>query len=190
MISPQKTNEIEPFSLHPKDEFLLAKYGSVLQPKSGIVYTNGLPLDIFKEKIKDIKLVEEEVHRKFGDVSQLIEQSEGEIDDASKVDKWIQNYMDRIQNNPTQCVRWCPGGQPLRTSLEEIAPPPCSKCGGKLQFELQLTAPVVYYLTREVGEGKNEHLHFSNVIVYTCSQNCNGADAPYIPQFTYVEDEL
>lgn len=178
------------FAVNLEEEFPLQTEENILKSKSGQEYTDGIPLDLFKEKLRDVKSVEEEVRKKYGDVSLLIEQSEGEVDDASKTDKWVENYMDRIGNNPSQCVRWNPGGQPLRVSAEEIVPPVCKHCGKKRQFELQLTAPIVYYLTQKIGESNNTFLHFSNVLVFTCSGNCNGKDAPYLLEFVYTEDEL
>lgn len=180
----------EIFSEIEEEEFLLFSAGTSLKSKFGKQYTKGIALDTFKEKLRTVNEVNEEITRKFGDISSLLEQSEGEIDETSKIDKWVENYMERIGNNPSQCVRWSPGGYPLRVSTEEIFPPPCQYCGAARHFEVQLTAPVVYFLTKDIGESNNNYLHFSNVLVFTCSANCNNKDTPYFMEYVVSEDEL
>lgn len=172
------------------EEFAVERRNNVLRSKFGSQYTEGIPLDIYCEDLKDIRSIEEEVTRKFGDLSRLVEDGEGETDDTNRLDSLIENYMSIVEQNPLQCIRWNPDGEPLRTSLEEIAVPPCAFCGAERRFELQLTAPTVYFLTKDIGETKNEFLHFSNILVFTCSGNCNSKDAPYIEEFTVTEAEL
>lgn len=182
--------ELECFNEASEPDFPLAK-DCVITSLHGIRYTDGVALDTIKEKLRDTKAIEDEVTKKYGDIAALIENAEGErAEDASRAEKWVEYYMNRIGNHPSQCVRWCPGGEALRTSLADISPPPCPKCGAARHFELQLTAPIVYFLTNDMGEANNKFLHFSNVLVYTCSKSCNSGEVPYAEEFVVVEDEL
>ena len=176
---------------------------ATLVPIKGVVYTDGLPLDLYVEptraKAKELSIEEQlaVAERLYGD-NATVDSSAFEEDDETPAEACVQEYMEEMEANPTQCVRWCPGGTPLRTSLSAVGvngaavPPPCPACGAPRQFEMQLTAPTVYYLTKDIGEAKNATLHFSNVLVYTCSKHCYAANdnRPYLPEYVVVEDEL
>lgn len=174
-------------------------------PLKGIVYTGGLALDLFEEppakKKKELSVEEQlAVAESMYGSGAALDTSGFEEDDETPAETCVREYMEQMERTPSQCVRWCPGGTPLRTSTAPIgpsgaaAPPPCAACGAARQFEMQLTAPVVYYLTKDIGEAKNASLHFSNVLVYTCSKHCytttDTKAAPYVPEYVVVEDEL
>jgi pre-rRNA-processing protein TSR4 len=182
--------------------FPLAPRATIAAVK-GTLYTDGLPLDLYVEpkraKTKELS-VEEQLavaERMYGD-NATVDTSGFEEDDETPAEACVREYMEELEANPSQCVRWCPGGAPLRTTLSPIGvsgaadPPPCTACGAPRQFEMQLTAPTVYYLTKDIGEAKNATLHFSNVLVYTCSRHCYATkdNSPYLPEYVVVEDEL
>lgn len=186
----EKPEEVKVFSEKLEEEFSLERCNPTLKLTCGRKYTEGIPLDIIEEELRETQSIQEEFTKKFGDLSRLIEQGDDEVDDTAKQDKWIENYMSRIENNPSQCVRWNRGGKPLRTSLEDLNVPPCSSCGAERHFELQLTAPIIYFLTKDLGEVNNKFLHFSNVLVFTCSANCNSKGSPYLREFVITEKEV
>ncbi|KPA82454.1 hypothetical protein ABB37_03517 [Leptomonas pyrrhocoris] len=172
-------------------------------PVKGTLYTDGLPLDLYVEPARAMTKelsIEEQLavaERMYGDGA-TVDTSGFEEDDESPTETCVREYLEAIEANPSQCVRWCPGGTPLRTSLSAIgvngaaSPPPCPACGAPRQFEMQLTAPMVYYLTKHIGEANNATLHFRNVLVYTCSKHCYAAtqNQPYLPEYVVVEEEL
>ncbi|KAK7195922.1 Programmed cell death protein 2, C-terminal putative domain containing protein [Novymonas esmeraldas] len=172
-------------------------------PLKGTVYTSGLPLDLYEEpppKRRKELTIEEQLaaaESLYGSGA-AVDTSGFEEDDETPAEECVREYMEQMELAPSQCVRWCPGGAPLRTSIAPVGvngdalPPPCPACGGARQFEMQLTAPVVYYLTRDIGEVKNTALHFSNVLVYTCSNHCYSTSSshPYLPEYVVVEDEM
>ncbi|CAJ1992715.1 Programmed cell death protein 2 C-inal domain containing protein [Leishmania donovani] len=182
--------------------FPLASRGMTV-PLKGALYTSGVPLDLYEEpppkQKKELSIEEQLAAAKsmYGS-SAALDTSGFEEDDEAPEDTCVREYMEHMERTPSQCVRWCPGGTPLRTSTIPIGvngsslPPPCPVCGAARQFEIQLTAPVVYYLTKDIGEAKNTALHFSNVLVYTCSSNCynTNSNLPYLPEYVVVEDEL
>ncbi|KAG5494085.1 hypothetical protein JKF63_01919 [Porcisia hertigi] len=189
----------------PKEQpaFPIASRG-MIAPLKGVVYTSGLPLDLYKEPLPNRRRelsIEEQLAAVESMYGRHAELGTGDFDDddhESPAETCVREYMEKMEQTPSQCVRWCPGGAPLRTSTMPIGvhggslPPPCPACGAARQFEMQLTAPVVYYLTKDIGEAKNTALHFSNVLVYTCSRNCYsaGSNPPYLPEYVVVEDEL
>ncbi|KAG5468401.1 hypothetical protein LSCM1_02381 [Leishmania martiniquensis] len=188
----------------PKEQpaFPLASRGMTV-PLKGTLYTSGVPLDLYEEpalKQKKKVSLEEQLaaaESVYGSCAAL-DTSGFEEEDEAPAETCVREYMEQMERSPSQCVRWCPGGRPLRTSTMPIGvngsslPPPCPACGSARRFEMQLTAPVVYYLTKEIGEARNTALHFSNVLVYTCSMNCynTGSNLPYLPEYAVVEDEL
>ncbi|KAG5491780.1 hypothetical protein JIQ42_01688 [Leishmania sp. Namibia] len=188
----------------PKEQsaFPLASRG-MTAPLKGVLYTRGVPLDLYEEPLpkrkKELSIEEQlaAAESMYGSCAAL-DTSGFEEDDEAPAETCVREYMEQMERFPSQCVRWCPGGAPLRTSSMPIGvngsslPPPCPACGAARQFEMQLTAPVVYYLTKDIGEVRNTALHFSNVLVYTCSRNCYNADSnlPYLPEYVVVEDEL
>lgn len=186
----KKPEEIKVFNEKLEDDFSLEQCKPTLKLTHGRQYSEGIPLDIIEEELRDTRFVQEEITKKFGDLSRLIEEGDDEVDDTVKHDKWIENYMSRLENNPSQCVRWNRGGKPLRTSLENLSVPTCSSCGAERHFELQLTAPIIYFLTKDLGELNNKFLHFSNVLVFTCSANCNSKESPYFREFVFTEKEV
>ncbi|GET92421.1 hypothetical protein, conserved [Leishmania tarentolae] len=172
-------------------------------PLNGTLYTKGLPLEVYEEvpqkQKRELSIEEQLAAAKsiYGSCAAL-DTSNFEEDNEDPEETCVHEYMEHMDRTPSQCVRWCLGGTPLRTSTTELAvngkslPPPCPACGAARQFEMQLTAPVVYYLTKDIGEAKNTTLHFSNVLVYTCSSNCynTNSNLPYMLEYVVVEDEL
>lgn len=171
----------------------LAKVGTPA-PTKGREYTKGLPLDLFEEpaepqrKSMTVEEDAEDAVRRYGDGAAL-DTTCFETDTETLLEKYVRKYMEKMEQTPSQCVRWCPGGHPLRTETTPLHPPPCPRCGAPRRFEVQLTAPAVYFLTRGMTERQNEHAHFSNVIVFTCSKNCYD-EIPYVEEYTVVEQEI
>lgn len=113
---------------------------------------------------------------------------EEEDDDAADV-KRESEFFDAIALEPSQVVRWHPGGEPLLSTLDPVATGRCSCCGAPRRFECQLMPPLIYFLTRDVGEARNE-LHFSTALVFTCSQDCYSLTLPYVTEGVCVQREL
>ncbi|EKF33607.1 hypothetical protein MOQ_002520 [Trypanosoma cruzi marinkellei] len=111
------------------------------------------------------------------------------VDEADEPlhEKLLRKYVERIGRVPSQCVRWGPGREPLQVSVMSIVAPRCPYCGEKRRYELQLTSPIIYFLTRSKEEKKHS-LHFGNVIVFTCSGNCN--TEAYALEYCFVEREI
>lgn len=176
----------------------ISKRGMVV-PLKGILYTDGIALDLYPEPLpakmaKETSLEEQLalLQSKY-DGSDVVDMDGfEELDSETPQEKITQAYMDRIELAPSQCVRWCPGGSPLRTHFKstESRVPPCPFCGAARQFEMQLVAPLVYFLTKDIGEKNNECLHFSNVLIYTCSQHCYDKERLYAPEHVEVEIEM
>ncbi|KAF8296265.1 putative Programmed cell death protein 2, C-terminal putative domain containing protein [Trypanosoma cruzi] len=102
-------------------------------------------------------------------------------------EKLLRKYVERIGRVPSQCVRWGPSREPLQLSVISIVAPRCPYCGKKRRYELQLTSPIIYFLTR-LNEEKKHSLHFGNVLVFTCSGNCN--TEAYALEYCFVEGEI
>lgn len=178
----------------PKVHHPLAMRGTIVDLK-GKQYTDGIPLDLFPEperKKENLGSMEQqlfEAQKVYGDGAAL-DVTSIENDDELPQDRCVRKYVERIGVVPSQCVRWCPGGQPLLASLTPVTVPPCPVCSAPRRFELQLTAPLVYYLTRNVDEKVKDTLHFSNVLVYTCSKNCYDSTPAYTSEYVVVNDEI
>ncbi|AAZ10709.1 Programmed cell death protein 2, C-terminal putative domain containing protein, putative [Trypanosoma equiperdum] len=110
-----------------------------------------------------------------------------EDEDEPLAEKLLRKYVDRIGRVPSQCVRWGPGQKPLRSSPAPIVIPRCPRCSNERRYELQLTSPIIYFLTKGKEE-KDHSLHFGSVLVYTCGGNCNVQ--PYSLEHCVVEDEV
>lgn len=179
-----------------REVFPLAAKGATAAV-GGRVYTTGLPLSLYVEPerlAERFGSVEEqlaEAQWRYGVDAGTLDTTSFEDDDETPLERVVREYVERVEESPTQCVRWCPGGKPLRAavmpSLQTV--PCCPACRAPRRFECQLTAPVVYYLTKGIGESNNAAVHFSNVFVFTCSGNCYGPDA-YLSEHVVVEDEI
>lgn len=158
--------------------------------------SDGIPLDIYEEppkpKVDYGSEAEQLENARKAIGAENVELDAFEEDDERKEDKVIRKYVSRIAQNPTQCVRWCMGGEPLRVSLGTFTVPPCPLCGGPRAFEFQLAAPSVYYLTRGSGEDTDgrDVLHYSNVFVYTCANSCYDHKLPYVREYVVMESEF
>lgn len=176
--------------------FPLARKGTTV-PLKGRLYTGGLPLNLFleperhHETLGSIEEQLEEAKRRYGVEAGTLDTTSFEEDDETPAEKVVRKYVERIELCPSQCVRWCPGDAPLRCSLMPSlqAIPPCPYCRCPRRYECQLTAPAVYYLTKDIGESRNADLHFGNVLVFTCSKNCHSGGA-YLAEHVVVEDEI
>lgn len=59
-------------------------------------------------------------------------------------DKVFRNFHTRVAHYPRQCVRYCPGGNPLPFSADPIPEiPPCPTCSNPRRFELQLMPAIL-----------------------------------------------
>lgn len=179
-----------------QEVFALAPNNTTV-PLKGRVYTNGLPLELYvepaqpKEKLGSTEEQLADAQRRYGVEAGTLDTTSFEEDDETPAERVVREYVERIERSPSQCVRWCPGTEPLRASLMPSLQsiPACPYCRAPRRFECQLTAPSVYFLTKGIGESKNADLHYSNVIVFTCSQNCY-ARVGYLAEYVVVEDEI
>ncbi|KAG8339427.1 Programmed cell death protein 2 C terminal putative domain [Trypanosoma vivax] len=148
-------------------------------------------LDIFEEPpklktkvepVKDQLLVAQQRYGKDAVETTLVEDEE-----ESLPEKCLRKFVERISRVPSQCVRWGPGQRPLRSSISPVTVERCQYCGSERRYELQLTSPTIYFLTK--GKDEREHtLHFTNILVFTCSSNCNSQ--AYSVEYCVVEDEI
>ncbi|KEG11684.1 pre-rRNA-processing protein TSR4 [Trypanosoma grayi] len=168
---------------------VLAPHGSK-PPIEGTCYPR-YGLEIFLEPLKlktKAVAVKEQLHeaqQKYGE--DVVEMAIVEDDDEPLHEKRLRKYVERISRVPSQCIRWGPNQEPLRSSVTPIVVPDCPHCGKERRYELQLTSPIIYYLTKSRDE-KNHPLHFGNVHVFTCSGNCN-VEA-YTSEYCVVEEEI
>ncbi|RNE98604.1 pre-rRNA-processing protein TSR4 [Trypanosoma rangeli] len=148
-------------------------------------------LDVFEEppklaaKSSTFKNELQETQKKYGD--NVVEMTIIEDDDEPLPEKCLRKYVERIGRAPSQCVRWAPGQEPLRSSVVTVAAPRCPYCNKERRYELQLTSPIIYFLTNTKGPRRHS-LHFGNVLVFTCSGNCN--TEAYASEYCVVEDEI
>ncbi|ORC93764.1 pre-rRNA-processing protein TSR4 [Trypanosoma theileri] len=148
-------------------------------------------LDVFEEppkvKVKCATINDQlrEVKQKYGD--DVVETTTMDEDDEPLHEKRLRKYVERIGRVPSQCIRWAPNQEPLRSSVTPIAVPNCPQCGSVRRYELQLTSPIIYYLVKAKDEKKHP-LHFGNVLVFTCSGNCNSKS--YAQEYCVVEKEI
>ncbi|CCD13268.1 unnamed protein product [Trypanosoma congolense IL3000] len=159
-------------------------------PAKGICYPCFV-LDIFEEPPKPNVSLDpptdqlNKAKQKYGEAA--VETTVVEDEEEPICEKVLRKYVQRIGRAPSQCVRWGPGQEPLRSSCAPITVPKCPHCMSHRQFELQLTSPIIYFLTK--GAEENDHsVHFGNVLVYTCSGNCN--TQPYSLEYCFVEVEM
>ncbi|RNF10992.1 pre-rRNA-processing protein TSR4 [Trypanosoma conorhini] len=127
----------------------------------------------------------QDAQKKYGD--NVVETAVVEEDDEPLQEKRLRKYVERIGRAPSQCVRWAPGKEPLQSSVVAATAPPCPYCGKERRYELQLTSPIIYFLTHKKGSRK-QSLHFGNVLVFTCSGNCN--TEAYSSEYCVVEEEI
>ncbi|ESL08613.1 hypothetical protein TRSC58_03681 [Trypanosoma rangeli SC58] len=148
-------------------------------------------LDLFEEppklgaKPSALKNQLQEAQEKYGD--NVVETTIIEDDDEPLQEKRLRKYVERIGRAPSQCVRWAPGQEPLRSSVVTVTAPRCPYCGKERRYELQLTSPIIYFLTNTKGPRRHS-LHFGNVLVFTCSGNCN--TEAYASEYCFVEEEI
>ncbi|KAH9577637.1 Programmed cell death protein 2 [Trypanosoma melophagium] len=167
----------------------LASPGSKAQVE-GLCYP-CFALDVFEEppkiKIKSATINDQlrEVRKKYGD--DVVETTVIDDDDEPLHEKRLRKYVERIGRVPSQCIRWAPNQEPLRSSVKTIVVPNCPQCGSVRRYELQLTSPIIYYLVKAKDEKKHP-LHFGNVLVFTCSGNCNSNS--YVLEYCVVEEEI
>ncbi|CAD2214846.1 pre-rRNA-processing protein TSR4 [Angomonas deanei] len=164
-------------------------------PLRGTLFPECVTLDLYEEEVKEKKKKEAEedmdaVMEKYGEGGK-VDFTSVEADTETLEEKYTRTYMAKMEESPSQCVRWCPGGRPLRTFTTPVVVPNCALCGAKRVFEFQLTAQLIYYLMQlnSISEKSNTTLHFSNIHVYACSANCYDG-TPYVKEFCFTEDEL
>jgi pre-rRNA-processing protein TSR4 len=118
------------------------------------------------------------------------DQSAG-ADDAEDEDATADEFVQRLARAPRQCVRWQPGGEPLVALCNAPRGPvaPCSLCGKARVFECQVMSPAIFFATEGVPEAE-QPLHFSTILVFTCSANCYAKDVPAATEVAIWHDEI
>ncbi|KNE66059.1 hypothetical protein AMAG_10322 [Allomyces macrogynus ATCC 38327] len=119
----------------------------------------------------------------------------------------LEKFVERIEDNPGQVVRYRHGGRALHYSdFAVISAPPagpkaekpgavpkCARCGSARVFECQLMStllsvlPVEQYAAKAAGPGPVDEtahpstwysgMEFGTVLVYTCGKNCVAVEA-------------
>uniref|UniRef100_A0A7S1PP88 Programmed cell death protein 2 C-terminal domain-containing protein n=1 Tax=Neobodo designis TaxID=312471 RepID=A0A7S1PP88_NEODS len=113
-----------------------------------------------------------------------------EEDDDEDEDPTPDEFVERISRAPRQCLRWQPGGIPLIARRDAFTGPvdPCP-CGRPRTFECQVMSPAIYFLSGDKAEA-DQPLHFSTILVFTCSAHCYAADAPVTEERAIWHEEL
>ncbi|KAI9314220.1 programmed cell death protein 2 [Dichotomocladium elegans] len=118
------------------------------------------------------------------------------------VDKLFKKFMERVECEPSQCVRYEMGGTPLL--YHQLQKPPqamagrCNHCGAPRIFELQLmpnilsVLPVSDYASTGSTDGQNKRINswdvgmeFGTVLVFVCEKDCH-PDSMELP--SHVEE--
>ncbi|KAF7732478.1 hypothetical protein EC973_003223 [Apophysomyces ossiformis] len=123
------------------------------------------------------------------------------------VDKQFKKFTERVECEPSQCVRYEWAGTPLlynqlQQQQQQAIQQRCTACGGPRTFELQLMPnilsllPTAEYAADSIGAVKpsdakalldswNIGMEFGTIIVYVCQKDCHPGD---IDEVTYVEE--
>ncbi|XP_055325136.1 programmed cell death protein 2-like [Sitodiplosis mosellana] len=85
-------------------------------------------------------------------------------------DLMFHNYLERIQENPGQILRYSRDTLPLLISPLVEALPKCQYCGTELLCEIQILPTLISKLQFVTGEPSP--IEFGNVLVFTCTKSC------------------
>lgn len=116
------------------------------------------------------------------------------------VDKQFTQFLERVECEPSQCVRYAWAGTPLfYGQLQQQQQPPlgghCSHCGSRRVFEMQLMPTVLSVLNVEAyahvekeAESPaqwNVGMEFGTVLIFVCERDCHPAPTE---QVSYSEE--
>ncbi|XP_031631672.1 programmed cell death protein 2-like [Contarinia nasturtii] len=97
-------------------------------------------------------------------------------------DLMFHNYLERIQENPGQILRYSRDTLPLLIAplIEPI--PKCQYCGNELLCEVQILPTLISKL--QFVNGEPSPIEFGNVLVFTCTKSC--WDTPDKMRFEHI----
>lgn len=121
----------------------------------------------------------------FGDNKRL-EQLE-----ASK-DRMFRRFMKRTRAYPDQVLRYrrwpenssCGLLWTNSHGILDSAPPDCEHCGSSRKFEMQITPQFLSFFMKQGGSA----LDFGTIVVYTCTQSCDGSNGGFAKEFAYRQN--
>ncbi|KAK6626588.1 hypothetical protein RUM44_009062 [Polyplax serrata] len=126
-----------------------------------------------------------EYQRNNGDVlfhgsHQHRDENEAAAEDYEKAipahgDKMFHHFLNRIQKNPGQILRYNrEGDSPLLFYPLRDVPRKCSHCNGEATFEMQLLPTLIPKL--QFPDEEETRVEFGTVLIYTCKKSCWSSD--------------
>jgi hypothetical protein len=114
-----------------------------------------------------------------------------EEDAEEEEDPTPDEFVERISRAPRQCLRWQPEGFPIVARREAFTGPvdSCGLCGRPRVFECQVMSPAIYFLCGDKPEAE-QPLHFSTILVFTCSAHCYDEDSGVVEERAVWHEEL
>lgn len=101
------------------------------------------------------------------------------------MDKEFKAFLERVEIEPRQCVRYEWAGQPLLYNRLQQQTQPlggyCTHCKSPRVFELQLMPHILYILPTEEG------MEFGTILVFVCKNDCHPG---HPEQVSYVQEEV
>jgi hypothetical protein len=112
----------------------------------------------------------------------------GEGYEIVEYDKIFQKFADRVQENPSQAIRYERGGLPLLYSTKDTDGnelvesngtiknsiiPPCPSCGASRIFELQTMPNLTFLLDENLDPSADIGIDWGIITVWTCRDDCN-----------------
>lgn len=114
----------------------------------------------------------------------MAEISENELDNhaTSEPDKMFNKFQKRVNQNPSQAIRYKRGGEPLWIAKEPIpiSIPHCEYCQGPRQYEFQIMPQMLALL-------KETTLDWGVMVIYTCVASCTNKNN-YMEEFVIKQD--
>jgi len=126
--------------------------------------------------------------KKSDDHAGMFEDDEMFLDDENEVsgeqwnekyepeaDKTFSKFQKRFNRSPKQVLRYSFNGKPLWIS--DYTPksiPPCSECGSKRVFELQLMSSLIYLHGLSLNN-QPTGIDFGSVVFYSCERSCHSS---------------
>jgi len=105
---------------------------------------------------------------------------------ARETDKTFAKFRTRMKDYPSQVMRYDFGGKPLYVSSHNQPQniPPCMKCGGPREFELQVMPQLLVHMN---VDSTGASIDWGTLMVYSCKESCD-QDKAYVEEKIYRQD--